>query len=218
MPNDKQPPGGYDSAKLEPAGRQCYTVKITFHRATNVPVADVGARSSDPYVLAQLNTSLKPRHSHDPYLRFRTPTKQHTTEPVWDSSWVVAGVPEDGFELKARLYDEDPDDHDDRLGKVSYTSGKLSPKWQGPKEQSFKVHKRGANFRAYTLRWCTSALRPDRKIHAQLVISVQVLGPTKEDLGKAFTVNNYWWIHYSPLIGRIAGTKSNDETGVEQFK
>lgn len=218
MGNDKQPAGGYDSTKLEPANRPCYSVKITFHRATNVPIADMGARSSDPYVLAQLNTSLKPRHTHDPYLRFRTETKHKTVKPEWNATWVVAGVPEDGFELKARLFDEDPDDHDDRLGKVHYHSGRLSEKWQGPKEESFKVHKTGANFRAYTLRWCASAMKPGRDVHAHLVISIEVLGRTKEDLGKAYTINNFWWIHYSPLIGRLAGTKSNDETGVESFK
>ena len=117
--------------------------------------------------------------------------------------------------MKARLYDEDADDHDDRLGKVEVETGRLDESWKGLKEQDMKVRKTGADVRAYTLRWCSTIIHPKRQLHARLVISMEVLGRTKEEIGKVYTVNNFWWIHYSPMIGKLAGTKMR-EGGVEK--
>lgn len=209
-----QPAGGHDDTALKSSTEPTYTVKITFHSATNVPVADMGSRSATPYVLAQINSSVPTRHPEDPKIRFRTKTLQRTTEPVWDAPWIVAGVPESGFTLKARLNDEDSDDHDDRLGRVHIDSGRLSEGYSTKEE--YKVKRTGASVRAYTLRWC-STLVHRRQTHARLLISIEVLGRTKEEVGKIYTINNFWWVHYSPMIGRLAGTKEK-EGGAEKFE
>jgi hypothetical protein len=180
-------------------------------------VADFGKLSADPYILAQLNTALPTRHDYDPLLRFRSRTIPRNLEPAWEAEWVVAGVPSSGFTLKARIYDEDPDDHDDRLGKVHVHSGRIDEDFRIV-EETYKVRKTGADFKAYAFRSCMRLLQEEDKLHARLVISVEVLGRTKEELGKVYTCNSFWWIHYSPIIGRIAGTKANDEQGVERFK
>ena len=74
----EQPAGGYDDTPIprrgDPPG---YDVKITFHRASNLPVADYASRTSDPYVLAVLETDIPSRHpKEDPKMVFRTPTVQ----------------------------------------------------------------------------------------------------------------------------------------------
>ncbi|WVQ97871.1 hypothetical protein IAU59_004987 [Kwoniella sp. CBS 9459] len=214
-----EPKGGYDSTPVKPSKGPTYTVRITFHRATNLPVADFGSGSADPFVLAQVTTSHPPRHSQDPYLRWRSKTIRKSLEPVWDSTWDIAGVPADGLNLSARIYDEDPSDHDDRLGKVEIHTGSIDENWKGIQEETFKVKKTGADLRAYGARWLCTMVNKNKKLHAQLTLSIEVLGktPKDEDLGKAYTVSSYWWIHYSPMIGRIAGVKSKDHKGVEQY-
>lgn len=113
--SDKGPAGGFDSTPL-PRRPPGYTLKFTFHRATNLPLADINSLSSDPFIVAELNTGLPTRHKEDPPLQLRTKTIRQCTDPVWESEWIVANVPASGFKLKCRIYDEDPADHDDRLG------------------------------------------------------------------------------------------------------
>ena len=217
MSSGKQPAGGFDSTQLHPSRQPTYTCKITFHRAYNLPVADFGRRSADPFVLAHLKTSLPTRHPQDPPIRFRSKTVWRSLAPEWNAAWVVAGVPQSGMTLKVRLYDEDPEDHDDRLGSIEVDTGRLDENWKGIKEADYKVHRHGASFRAYTLQWCSKVTHKGKKLHAQMVISIEMLGRTKEELGKVYTINNFWWIHYSPMIGRLAGVKSS-EGGAEKFK
>ncbi|ORY27811.1 hypothetical protein BCR39DRAFT_506164 [Naematelia encephala] len=212
---DKQPAGGYDSTSLNPSTEPTYTVRIKFHRATNVPISDFGSASSDPFIIAQLNTGRPTRHDYDPPLRFRSNTSHRTREPEFNASWVVAGITKSGFTLKVHLYDEDPGDHDDRLGKLEIETGPIREGWR-LEEKEYKVHKTGANFRAYAFRSCMTIVHPKQELHARLAISIEVLGKTKEEVGKAYTVNNFWWVHYSPLIGRLAGTKAK-VNGVEQY-
>lgn len=209
----QDPPGGVDRTPLH-ALNISYTVQITFHRATNVPVADFGKRSSDPYLLVDLSTSQKKRNAQDPAHRFRTQTLHRTTEPQWHARWIVAGVPADGFGLKIRLMDEDSPDMDDKLGKVKLHVPRINEGWE-LEQQEYKVHKRGGDTKAYALRWCTS-IHPRRDMHARLYISAKVLGVTKERMGKTYTMNSFWWQHYSPLIGRIAGTRQHDDEGIER--
>ncbi|KAK4686302.1 hypothetical protein P7C73_g3827, partial [Tremellales sp. Uapishka_1] len=216
MGSDEKPAGGHDDTPLHPSKETTYTVKITFHRASNLPVSDYGARSADPFVIAEINSDVPTRHSEDPPIRFRTHTVQRSLSPEWNSEWIVAGVPSSGFTLKARVYDEDPEDHDDKLGKVEMTTGRISGGWKGIQEENQKIHKTGANFRAYALRSCMTMMNRSRKLHAQLVVSIQILEKTKEEMGKIYTMNNFWFVHYSPLIGKIAGTKNSDEKGVEK--
>lgn len=210
---EQQPAGGVDKTPLHPRNKS-YTVQFTFHRATNVPVADFGKRSSDPYLLVDLSTSQKKRNDYDPQHRFRTQTMHRTTEPQWHAPWVVAGVPGDGFHLKIRLMDEDSPDMDDKLGKVKIHVPRLGEGWE-LEQQEYKVHKRGGDTKAYALRWCTS-ISPHKEMHARLYVAAKVLGVTEERTGKTYTLNSFWWTHYSPMIGRIAGTRQNDDQGVEK--
>ena len=211
---NKGPAGGFDSTPV-PKVPPGYTMKFTFHRATNLPMADISTFSSDPYVLAQLKTSLPKRHKQDPYMRFRTPTIRRNVEPEWNSEWVVANVPASGFQLKARIYDEDPADHDDRLGNVHVNVAGISEDWGGIREESYTLKKRMGSKRAYFIRGCAAMF--DRKVHmsGHLVVSVQVLSRSQvENGGRIYTVGPCNWTkHLSPLIGRLAGTKDPEGSG-----
>lgn len=214
--NDKkksdEPAGGYDSTqfKKSPPG---WTIKITFIRAANLPMADINTLSSDPYVAAQLTTSLPPRHKEDPPLRFRTQTIRRNTDPTWSSEWVVANIPSSGFKLKARLYDEDPADHDDRLGNAHINVDHIDENWPGIKNQAYSIKKRMGSKRAYLVRAITTCVGVTKHMNGQLYISVEVLGRTKDENGaRAYTIGPSWWVkHYSPMLGRITGQKEEDD-------
>lgn len=216
--SDEKPKGGYDPTPLKPSSSPTYTLKITFHSASNLPVSDYAAASSDPFILAQLNTSIPTRHKEDPKLRFRSKTLRRTVEPEWEAEWIVAGVPESGFELSTRIYDEDPEDHDDRLGKVVISSGRIGEAWKGFKREEFKVKKKGADLVAYGLRWGKKLMCKGVHLHATLTMSIEVLGKTEEEVGKAYTVNSFYFVHFSPVIGRLTGIKSDDDRGVERYE
>ncbi|KAI9670354.1 MAG: hypothetical protein M1817_004397 [Caeruleum heppii] len=207
------PPGGIDSSPL-PSCPQGYTLRFTFHSATNLPWADIVSFSSDPFVVAQINTDTPRRHKEDPYLRFRTPTIRRSTEPVWNSTWIVANVPTTGFKLKARIYDEDPADFDDRLGNVHVHADNISESWPGIKEEAFKIKKRMGSKRAYTARGCAAMFSRGVHMDGKLIVSVEVLGKTEGEGGKLYTIGpQYWTQHYSPMIGRLAGTKEPGKEG-----
>jgi len=202
------PPGGYDSTPI-PSARDGYTVKFTFHRAENLPVSDLNSRSSDPYVHATLTSSLPKRHKEDPDLVLRTPTIHKNTNPGWNVEWIVAGVPSSGFRLKCRLYDEDPSDHDDRLGNVTVNVGRIGPNWQGIRNERFDIKKRMGSKRAYMIRGCAAMLSSNVHMDGNLYLSAQLVGESEGQGGRMYTVGRTWWVkHYSPMIGRIAGTKA----------
>lgn len=220
--NDKQPAGGFDSTPIPhaPAG---YTVKFTIHRANNLPMADINDLSSDPYVVAQLNTNLTTRHKQDDHMRWRIPTIRRNTNPVWDCEWIVANVPASGFELKARIYDEDPVDHDDRLGNVHIYGENIGENWEGIREQAYKIKKRMGSKRAYLVRGCVAMFSRSIHMSGDLVISAEVLGRTEgEHGGRMWTVGPCAWSrHFSPMIGRLAGTKEpgkSKEGTTEKYK
>lgn len=221
----KGPAGGYDSTPI-PNAPPGYTLKITFHRAENLPFADFNTFSSDPYIIGVLQTQLAQRHKQDPDLRLRTPTIHRNTDPVWNTEWIVANIPSSGFFLKCRLYDEDPADHDDRLGNAHINVPHISDDWTGFREQKFGLKKRMASKRAYTLRGCAALFSKNLKMGGDLIVSVENLGRTKDEHGgRAYTIGPLAWSrHFSPLIGRLAGTKDDDETdkdgksGAEKYK
>ena len=202
------PPGGHDDRPL-PSARDGYTIKFTFHRAENLPVSDLGSRSSDPYVLATLTSSMPKRHKEDPDVKLRTPTMHKNTNPEWNTEWIVAGIPSSGFRLKCRLYDEDPSDHDDRLGNVTINVNHVDRNWPGIREENFPVKKRMGSKRAYLLRGCASMLSRNKHMNGHLFVSAEVLGESDKPHGRMYTVGKTAWTkHYSPMIGRIAGTKA----------
>ncbi len=215
--NKASPAGGHDETPI-PRAPPGYTLKFTFHRATCLPMADLNSLSSDPYLLVQLNTRLTPRHRQDPRMRFRTPTVRRSTNPVWDCEWIVANVPASGFALKARIYDEDPADHDDRLGNVHVHVDRLADEWQGIREQAFKIKKRMGSKRAYLIRGCAVMLSSRIHMSGHLVVSVEMLGRTEDNHeGRVWTVGPCAWTqHLSPMIGRLVGTKEPGKKGAEE--
>ncbi|KAI4186925.1 MAG: hypothetical protein L6R41_003155 [Letrouitia leprolyta] len=208
-----QPAGGLDETPI-PDAPPGYTMKFIFHRANSLPMADLNSLSSDPYLYVQLNTHLPSRHKQDPPMRFRTPTIRRSTDPVWNCEWIVANVPSTGFKLKARIYDEDPADHDDRLGNVHVTVDSLHENWTGIKEQHFKIKKRMGSKRAYLIRGCAAMINRNIEMSGNVVISVEMLGKTEvgNNGGRIWTTGPCAWSrHLSPMIGRLAGTKAPDE-------
>ncbi|EAQ83115.1 hypothetical protein CHGG_10933 [Chaetomium globosum CBS 148.51] len=206
-----KPPGGFDATPL-PDAPQGYTVKITFHRAYNLPVADLHLRSSDPFIHATLTAAVPRRHKEDPLLTRRTKTIRRSTEPVWDEDWVVANVPASGFVLKCRLYDEDWPDHDDRLGNVTIRVPHVDENWEGlgPNGRVYEVKKRAGSKRAYFYHGVTAAVCRDHGVTPRLHVSMQVLGKSDPPHAQMYTVGPTTWVkHYSPMIGRLAGVRVN---------
>lgn len=207
MNEDSQPAGGFDATPI-PHAPPGYTLKITFHRADDLPVADFGSFSSDPYVRAHMVVDLPRRHKQDPAVRFRTPTVRKDMNPTWDCEWIVAHVPASGFQLKCHLMDEDPADHDDKLGIAFIDVPALSDTWAGFKEKRFKVKKRFGSKRVYVFTNVTAFATGHHK-ESWLTVSIECLGKTPgKNGGQMYTIGpNHWFKHFSPLIGRLAGIK-----------
>ncbi|KAK2024573.1 C2 domain-containing protein [Colletotrichum zoysiae] len=206
-----KPSGGFDPTPL-PDAPPGYTVRFIFHRASNLPAADIGTRSSDPFIHATLRAAVPKRHKEDPDLVHRTETKRRTTEPVWDDEWVVANIPADGFTLKCRIYDEDWPDHDDRLGNVTVKVPHVSEDWKGypPPGQEFVAKKRMGSKRAYFVKAITSHFDPRTDMSPRLWISMQVLGRSDPPYAHMYTVGpTSYFKHFSPMIGRLTGIKVN---------
>lgn len=212
----KKPDGGWDKTPLPPTQGPTYTLRIIFHSAAHLPVADLPVKSSDPFVLAQCNTHLRTRHKSDPPVRFRSATARRSLTPRWDAEWVIAGVPADGCEIKTRVYDEDNGSHDDLLGRVHIYTGPLSEGWKN--EQTYQLTSRGANWRAWGLRNCMKPVSEEARKDATISVSFEVLGRTEVEVGKVYTVNNFWFTHYSPLLGRVVHTTSPDDDHEEAAK
>lgn len=207
------PAGGFDDSKV-PDAPPGYTLRITFHRAENLPFSDFPSFSTDPYIHATFKTALAKRHKQDPDLFLRTPTIHKNVNPTWETQWVIAHVPASGFFLKCRLYDEDPNDHDDRLGNVHVNVSAISDQWPGIKNQPYDLKKRMGSKRAYTFRGAAAILSKGIKMSGRLFVSVENLGRSPGDSGgRCYTVAPLPWVrHHSPLIGRIAGTKDREDS------
>jgi hypothetical protein len=210
---EKKPSGGFDSTPLPDCPRG-YTVKITIHRATNLPVADLNGFSSDPYCLSQINCDTPNRHKEDPNLRWRTATVRKSTEPEWNEEWIVANIPASGFKLKVRVYDEDAADADDLLGKVHVTIPAIDDNWEGLKNEQIKLHIHDGSYRAYAFHAITACMRKNKQFRGYMYISMELLGRTEEDgqHGRVYTVGPCKWTrHFSPMLGRLVNIKEPDE-------
>ncbi len=176
-------------------------------------MSDLRSLASDPFILAQLNTALPGRHREDPLLRLRTPTAYRTVNPVWNCEWIVANIPASGFKLKARIYDEDAADHDDRLGNVHVAIHHIDEAWAGIQNKPYKIKKRMGSKRAYAIRAVAVCLSEAKHMSGSLYLSVELLGRTEGDSGgRSYTVGPQWWTrHHSPLLGRIIGSKQPHE-------
>ena len=216
---DKKPAGGFDSTPIPDRGAIGYTLKMTFHRAENLPFSDLNTISSDPYIHATIKTDLQKRHKQDPDLVLRTRTIHRNCNPRWESDWIIANVPSSGFSMKCRLYDEDPADHDDRLGNAHVDVGRIDDNWKGFHEQAIDIKKRMGSKRAYFFRGCAALFNHNISMGGKVYISIENLGRTEaEEGGRMWTISPLAWSrHYSPLIGRLAGTKDvrEDKDGKE---
>lgn len=214
----KKPPGGFDSTPI-PNAPQGYTLRFCFHYAANLPPADLSTASSDPFLTATLKTSTAKRHKEDPDLVHRTRTIRRTTEPKWEEEWIVANVPATGFTLKCRLYDEDSPDKDDRLGNATLKVPRVYEEWEGipPPGRVFACKKRMMSKRAFMLKGLTSLAHSNSHLTPQLCLSVQVVGLSEPPHGQMYTLGpTIWTKHFSPMIGRIAGTKVNRDEEDDQ--
>lgn len=214
---DSQPAGGLDNTPV-PSHATGYTLKITFHKCLNLPVADLSTGASDPFILASLTTPyLRMRHKEDPELRLRTRTVYKNTAPEWEQEWIVGGVPAEGARLKCRIYDEDTADSDDRLGNVTIAIPQLRFVKDAPggglpgfDHAVFEVKKRSGSWRAYALKAATSMCTGELTPH--LEVSIEILGESEEK-GRMYTLGpSTWTKHNSPMIGRLAGVRAPTST------
>ena len=207
----KGPPGGFDSTPI-PHREPGYTVKFTVHKATHLPLADIASLSSDPYCKLELKTALPSRHKEDPPLTFRTRTIWRNTEPEWNQDWIVANVPASGFRLKARIYDEDSSDSDDRLGNAHISIASISEQWPGFESRAYKIEKRAGSWRAYAMRGMAVCFGRRKHLNGFLYVSCKVLQRTPDvEGGRAYTTGlQYWCKNYSPMLGRLVGSKEPD--------
>ncbi|CAN8099832.1 unnamed protein product [Discula destructiva] len=212
-----QPTGGYDDTAFPdvPPG---WTVKFTFHKAENLPAADLTSQAADPFIKATLSAPVPKRHKEDSPMVKRLRTIRNTTGPSWDEEWIVANVPSAGFKLKCRLYDEDYPDHDDRLGNVTFETSHIEEGWSlGPQGQWFDVKKHMGSKRAYLVKAITSTLEKGTSMTGRLHLSIDVLGRSEGFGAQMYTVGpSVYTKHYSPMLGRLTGIKVNEDSSEDE--
>jgi hypothetical protein len=165
-----------------------HTVRIVFHSASQLPVADLLNVSCDPYLKASVTLPFLPKQEQ-PGLTWRTPTIHNTRDPTWDNHWIISGVPSSGFRLKIRAYDEDICGHDDRLGKAVLVVGENEMR-EGVKERSIKLKKKRGHVRPWVQTY-VAAMLPGEILerNSSIAVSMEVLGRCKiADCQEPFTV------------------------------
>jgi hypothetical protein len=179
-----------------------------------LPPADINTGSSDPFIHATLKVAGVKRHKEDPDLTHRTPTQRRTLEPKWHDEWIVANVPGSGFTLKCRVYDEDSANKNDRLGNVTIKVPQIFESWEGipPPGRTFGAKKRVISKRAYVLKAFSHFFKSNSHMTPLVQISIELLGKSDPPHAQICTIGPTTWVkHYSPMIGRLAGTKVNQQ-------
>ncbi|KAF3906107.1 hypothetical protein ABW21_db0209283 [Orbilia brochopaga] len=214
-----------------------YDLVIRFHSVSNLPVADLGKFSSDPYLKIKLGVSTKKVtepgwHSvnenggpdpDDPIIVFRTPTHHQTLHPIFppQTFWLISNVPESGFQMTVICRDEDVSNKDDGLGKTKIEIEEITG--IGWKKEHMKIELRrrngGGSWRAFAFSPVINAINGQKISSGRPIVdmSIEVIGETKDNGGRLFpyTVGPaYFSKHFSPFAGRIAGIveKTDAET------
>ena len=117
-------------------------------------------------------------------LTFRTHTERRTLNPVFNEKWLVSGIPSAGFTLSLNLIDEDPGNHDDRLGKGVHTfpspGQQLVDEWSSGMIEC-KVHKRKGSLKSKFLTYGARIMtRGNVDHHCRIQLSVKVLGRARD--------------------------------------
>ncbi|KAF3935380.1 hypothetical protein ABW20_dc0100878 [Dactylellina cionopaga] len=214
-----------------------YDLVIRFHSVSNLPVADLGKFSSDPYLKIKLGVSTKKTtdtgwHAvsenagpdpDDPIIVFRTPTHHQTLHPIFppQTFWIISNVPETGFFMTVICRDEDPSNSDDGLGKTKIEiEGITGVGW---KKEHMKIELRrrngGGSWRAFAFSPVINAINGQKISSGRPIVdlSIEVIGETKDNAGRSFPYTSgpaYFSKHFSPFAGRMAGIveKSDPET------
>ncbi|KAI0755325.1 hypothetical protein C8Q80DRAFT_1266795 [Daedaleopsis nitida] len=211
-----------------------YTCEITFHRAVNVPVSDLNDLSCDPYLLATISRSNVSRP--DDSVSFRTATARRTLNPDFNAKWIVSGIPASGFLLTIRLFDEDPGNHDDKLGKAvlrfpdhqldsqaekaDNVCGELKEGWDSG-EREYKVHKRHGSTRTKAMTYIAKmTTRGSVRHRVRVFVSMRVLGPAPrakgEDEDRIYTLGPHVFArHFSPLATRLTSVQAFKATRIQ---
>ncbi|KAI0647686.1 hypothetical protein C8Q79DRAFT_999308 [Trametes meyenii] len=215
-----------------------YTCEIVFHSATNVPLADLNDLSSDPYIFATLNAPALSSGSSRPgpdlgspgsesgeCISFRTSTARRSLNPTFDARWIVSGIPALGFVLTLYLYDEDPGNRDDKLGKAALRfpdpncdsleggARELQEGWDSGKRE-YKIHKRHGSVRTRLGTYVTKMVTRGRVGHrTRIFVSVRVLGPAPalkgNEAGRIYTLGPHVFVrHFSPLAAHLTAVHS----------
>lgn len=177
-----------------------YEVGFTFHRATNLPIADIKNLSADPYIVARLAVPHHPLHDEKHPLAYRIPTCRKTLHPEWNVTWRVCGIPSSGFDLKLLIMDEDPGDQDDRLGRVRIRETQITPQFER-NEVEHSIQKRRGSVRAYVFTYVASALSRNISKHGRLVVSIKVLGKAMDQTDRrVFTLGPRMCVKFNPCM------------------
>ena len=93
-----------------------------------------------------------------------------------------------GFRLKCRIYDEDPSDHNDRLGNVTIHVNGIDPQWPGIRNDAFEIKKSMGSNRDSLIRSCAAMLSSNVHMGGPLYISAEFLGKSDPAPGRMYTV------------------------------
>ncbi|KAK6519217.1 hypothetical protein TWF281_003053 [Arthrobotrys megalospora] len=212
-----------------------YDIVVRFHSVSNLPVADLGKFSSDPYLKIKLGVSSKKSTESgwhvkentgpdpdDPLIVFRTPTHHQTLHPIFPSQtfWIVSNVPESGFSMTIICRDEDPSNKDDGLGKTRIEIETITG--IGWKKEHMKIELRrrngGGSWRAFAFSPVINAINGQKISSGRPIVdmSIEVIGETKDNAGRPFPYTSgpaYFSKHFSPFAGRMAGiVEKTDDT------
>ncbi|KIJ54279.1 hypothetical protein M422DRAFT_25206 [Sphaerobolus stellatus SS14] len=198
-----------------------YTCEIIFIRADHAPVADIRTLSCDPYIKASLQAHSRSGYS-ETSLRYRTQTMRRTLNPVFNSRWIVSGVPANGFTLTINLIDEDTKDSDDRLGRAvllipNPQDGPILKEGWDSGDMECKIEKRRGSLKTYLATYFAAAItRGDISHHVRVWVRIRILGKTPDQKDRRlYTLGPPSYVrHFSPLIGHFVsgGTAVNEKS------